>query len=196
MARPWPEDHRLDPVLLAEGDARNVVDRYRYWTVDAIRADLDATRHAFHVAIENFTHDFNIGSVVRTANAMQAATVQIVGNRRWNRRGAMVTDRYQHIEHRADAQDLNAWATQHGLVLIGVDNVPASHALETFALPKACVLVFGSESTGLSWQARELCPSIVSVTQFGSTRSMNVGAAAAIVMHAWIRRHVFNQSPT
>ncbi|MDQ1704922.1 MAG: hypothetical protein QOF18_1288, partial [Frankiaceae bacterium] len=90
-AQPWPDDPRLDPVLLTEGDRRNVVDRYRYWKREAIVADLDRRRHPFHVAIENFQHDFNIGAVVRNANAFLAAEVHIVGNRRWNRRGAMVT---------------------------------------------------------------------------------------------------------
>ncbi len=102
---PWPEGEQYDPRLLAEGDRRNVVDRYRYWTVEAIVADLDTRRHDFHVAIENWQHDFNIGTIVRTANAFLAAEVHIVGNRRWNRRGAMVTDRYQHVRHHPDVAD-------------------------------------------------------------------------------------------
>src|SRR5262245_35465253 len=92
--QPFPTDPHYDPYLLAEGDRRNVVDRYRYWSREAIVADLDTRRHAFHVAIENWQHDMNIGTVVRTANAFLAAEVHIVGKRRWNRRGAMVTDRY------------------------------------------------------------------------------------------------------
>ena len=99
--QPWPDDPRLDPALLAAGDRRNVVDGYRYWRRDAIVADLDARRHPFHVAVENWQHDLNIGSVVRNANAFLAAEVHIVGRRRWNRRGAMVTDRYQHVRHHA-----------------------------------------------------------------------------------------------
>jgi len=196
MPRPWPADPRLDPELLAAGDRRNVVDRYRFWTVAAIRADLDTRRHSFHVAIENFSHDFNIGSVVRTANAMQAAAVHIVGRRRWNRRGAMVTDRYQHVEYHADAPALESWGADRGLVIIGVDNLPGSVALETFDIPRDCVLLFGQESSGLSPEAQQVCTALVQVTQFGSTRSMNVGAAAAIVMHAWIRRHAFGQVPS
>src|SRR5690606_15084998 len=85
--KPWPDDPRLDPELLAHGDRRNVVDRYRYWRNEAIVADLDRNRHPFHVAIENWRHDLNIGTVVRTANAFNAAGVHIVGLRRWNRRG-------------------------------------------------------------------------------------------------------------
>src|SRR3954453_2666623 len=95
----WPNGAEYDERLLAEGDRRNVVDRYRYWRMDAIVGDLDTRRHAFHVAIENWQHDFNIGTIVRTANAFLAREVHIVGNRRWNRRGAMVTDRSQHLRH-------------------------------------------------------------------------------------------------
>jgi tRNA G18 (ribose-2'-O)-methylase SpoU len=191
---PWPDDPRYDPELLARGDARNVVDQYRYWTRDAIVADIDGHRHDLHVAIENFTHDLNIGSVVRTANAFAVAEVHIVGRRRWNRRGAMVTDRYQHLRHHADASALAEWAGERGLPLLGIDNVPGAVPLETYDLPRACVLVFGQEGPGLSRAARDACD-ILSIAQFGSTRSVNVGAAAAIAMHAWVRRWVFHQAP-
>ena len=192
---PWPDDDRFDPDLLRDGDRRNVVDRYRYWTVEAIVADLDRTRHPFHVAIENLAHDFNIGSVVRTANAFNAASVRVVGRKRWNRRGAMVTDRYLHVEHHDDAASLADWAAAAGIPVIGVDNLPGSVPLETFDLPRECVLLFGQEGTGLSDAARGVCAATVSVAQFGSTRSINVGAAAAVALHAWVRRHVFDQLP-
>lgn len=189
VPQPWPEDPRFDPDLLRDGDSRNVVDRYRYWRVDAIVADLDARRHPFHVAIENWAHDFNIGSVVRTANAFNAAAVHIVGRRRWNRRGAMVTDRYQHVIHHDDVEALVAWATERGLPLLGVDNLPGAVPLETTPLPRECVLLFGQEGPGLSEAARAECSAVLSIAQFGSTRSINAGAAAAIAMHAWIRAH-------
>ena len=192
---PWPRDPRLDPALLAEGDTRNVADRYRYWRLEAIVADLDQRRHPFHVAIENFAHDFNIGSVVRTANAFLAAEVHVVGRRRWNRRGAMVTDRYQHVRHHGDAAALRTWADEHGLVVFGIDNLPGAMPLEAFDLPESCVLLFGTEGTGLSAEARESSTELLSIAQYGSTRSINAGAAAAIAMHAWIRRHRFGQRP-
>ncbi len=193
---PWPDDDRLDPELLEHGDRRNVVDRYRYWRLESIVDDLDERRHPFHVAIENFSHDFNIGSVVRTANAFLAREVHIVGRRRWNRRGAMVTDRYQHVRHHEDAGALAAWAADAGLPLLGIDNLPGAVPLETAALPRACVLLFGQEGDGLTPQARGACASVLSIAQFGSTRSINAGAAAAIAMHAWIRQHEFGQSPS
>ena len=185
---PWPDDPRLDPVLLAEGDRRNVVDRYRYWRMEAIVADLDERRHPFSVAIENWQHDLNIGSIVRTANAFAAETVHIVGRRRWNRRGAMVTDRYQHVLHHEDVAGLLAWARERGLPVVAVDNVPGSRPVDADPLPERCVLLFGQEGPGLSAEALEGADRVVEIRQFGSTRSINASAAAAIVMHEWVRR--------
>ena len=190
---PWqgalPEGDHWDPELLLQGDRRNVVDRYRYWRLDAIVADLDTRRHPFHVAIENWQHDMNIGSVVRTANAFLAREVHIIGNRRWNRRGAMVTDRYQHIRHHATVGDFAGWAGEAGLPVVGIDNVPGSVPLETFEMPRECVLLFGQESAGLSSEALAAATATLAIAQFGSTRSINAGAAAAIAMHAWIEQY-------
>jgi len=166
-----------------------VVDAYRYWRREAIVADLDARRHPFHVAIENFGHDHNIGTVVRTANAFAAAEVHIVGRRRWNRRGAMVTDRYQHVRHHANVAALLAHVGALGVAVVAVDNAPGAVRLETVELPRECVLVFGQEGPGLSDEARAGATLTVSIAQYGSTRSINAGVAAGIVMHAWIRRH-------
>ncbi len=185
----WPEDPAYDVELLASGDRRNVVDAYRYWRLEAIVADLDTRRHPLHIAIENWGHDFNIGSVVRTANAFNVAEVHIVGRRRWNRRGAMVTDRYLHVRHHDDVAGLAAWSADAGVPLIGIDNVPGAVALETFSLPGSCALLFGQESDGLSAAAIRACAAILAITQYGSTRSINAGAAAAIAMHAWAVQH-------
>jgi tRNA G18 (ribose-2'-O)-methylase SpoU len=190
---PWPgdppSDARYDPELLAQGDRRNVVDRYRYWRREAIVADLDLRRHDFHVAIENWQHDLNIGTVVRNANAFLAAAVHIVGQRRWNRRGAMVTDRYQHVRHHPEIAGFVSWARESGLEVIGIDNLPGSRPLETVTLPKRCVLLFGQEGPGLSDAARAACDQLFSIAQYGSTRSINAGVASGIAMHAWIRAH-------
>ncbi|WP_433800676.1 TrmH family RNA methyltransferase [Actinomycetospora sp. CA-084318] len=186
---PWPTDERYDPELLATGDRRNVVDAYRYWRREAIVADLDTRRHPFHVAIENLRHDANIGTIVRTANAFLAAEVHVVGRRRWNRRGAMVTDRYQHVRHHPGVADLVAWARAAGLVVVAVDNGPGAAPLETTVLPRGCVLLFGQEGPGLTPEATAAADLVVSIAQFGSTRSINAGVAAGIAMHAWVREH-------
>ena len=189
---PWPTgpgSERYDERLLADGDRRNVVDRYRYWTVEAIVADLDTRRHGFHVAIENWQHDFNIGTIVRTANAFLAREVHIVGNRRWNRRGAMVTDRYQHVRHHPTVADLASYLHGEGVSLLGIDNLPGSVPLETSVLPRRVCLLFGQEGPGLSEAARDACDGALSIAQFGSTRSINASAAAAVAMHTWVRQH-------
>lgn len=186
----WPEGDHYDPELLANGDARNVLDQYRYWTMDAIVADIDRRRHPFHVVIENFHHDANIGSVVRSANAFAAAAVHVVGKKRWNRRGAMVTDRYQHLFHHETVAEFLAWAERESLPVIGIDILPGSEPIEAAELPRECALVFGQESVGLSEEMVAGCALVCHITQYGSTRSINVGAAAAVAMYAWAGQHV------
>ncbi|MEV1293909.1 RNA methyltransferase [Pseudonocardia sp. NPDC049635] len=188
-AGPWPDGDRWDPELLEHGDRRNVVDAYRYWRREAVAADLAARAHPFHVAIENLGHDHNIGTVVRTANAFGAGGVHIVGRRRWNRRGAMVTDRYLTVHHHPEAAGLVGFARERGLALVAVDNLPGATRLEETELPRDCVLLFGSEGPGLSQEIRDAADLAVSIAQFGSTRSINAGVAAGIVMHSWVRRH-------
>lgn len=186
---PMPEGPQYDEELLAHGDRRNVVDRYRYWRMDAIVEDLDTRRHDFHVAIENWQHDFNIGTIVRTANAFLAREVHIVGRRRWNRRGAMVTDRYQHVLHHPTVAELAERMHEQDVAVLGVDNLPGSEPLERLALPRRVCLLFGQEGPGLSPEARAVCDGTFSIAQFGSTRSINASAAAAIAMHTWVLQH-------
>jgi tRNA G18 (ribose-2'-O)-methylase SpoU len=189
--KPWPEGDQYDPELLENGDTRNVLDQYRYWKMEAIVAELDSRRHGFHVAIENWQHDLNIGSIVRTANAFLASEVHIIGNRRWNRRGAMVTDRYQHVRHHPTVEDFLAWAKENNLPIIAIDNVPGCKKIEQYDLPENCVLLFGQEGPGLSEEAINASEVVLEISQFGSTRSINASAAAAIAMHCWIEQHIF-----
>ena len=189
---PWrgeaPGDPRYDPELLRDGDSRNVVDAYRYWTREAIVADIDTRRHEMHSATENSGRDADIGVAGLTASAFAVDTVHIVGRRRWNRRGAMVTDRYQRLAHHATTEDLLAFAGDNGLAVVAVDNVPGAVRIEQTELPRRCVLVFGQEGPGISASASAGASLIVSIAQFGSTRSINVAVAAGIVMHSWIRQ--------
>jgi tRNA G18 (ribose-2'-O)-methylase SpoU len=190
---PWrgalPDDEQYDPELLTHGDSRNVLDKYRYWRIEAIVADLDRHRHPFAVAIENWQHDMNIGSIVRTANAFAAETVHVIGRKRWNKRGAMVTDRYQHVLHHETVEEFAQWASAGALPIIAIDNVPGSVAIETFELPVKCILLFGQEGPGLSEEALAAADAVVEITQYGSTRSINASAAAAIAMFAWVTQH-------
>jgi tRNA G18 (ribose-2'-O)-methylase SpoU len=189
-----PKAAKYDEELLKYGDTRNVVDKYRYWSMEAIVVDLDSNRHNFHVAIENWQHDLNIGSIVRTANAFLAKQVHIIGNKRWNRRGAMVTDRYQHILHHPTVDEFVEWSKTandgKAMPIIAIDNVPGCKQLESYKLPETCVLLFGQEGPGLSDAAIAASKDVVEITQFGSTRSINASAAAAITMHQWVMQNV------
>ena len=191
--QPWPDDPRLDPELLAAGDRRNVLDEYRYWRLEAIVADLDTRRAPLHVAIQNWEHDFNIGSVVRTANAFNVAGVHILGRRRWNRRGAMVTDRYLHVEHHPDVASLAAAAERSDLDLVGVDNLAGAVPIESVRLPRRSLLILGQEGPGLSDAVRERAKVVCSITMYGSTRSINAGVASGIALHTWVRQHAGGQ---
>ena len=188
--KPWPIDDRLDPELLEHGDRRNVLDHYRYWTVEAIVADLDTKRHPLQIAIENWQHDLNIGSVVRTANAFNVSYVHIVGKRDWNRRGAMVTDKYLHVVHHPTVADFAAWCSENNVPIIGIDTLPVSKQMENYPLPEKCVLFFGQEGAGMSDEAVGICQVVLAIQQYGSTRSMNASAAGAIAMYAWAMQHL------
>ncbi len=188
--RPWPAGDQFDPALLVAGDRRNVVDEYRYWSVDAIVADLDKRRHGFHVAIENWEHDFNIGTVVRNANALLAAAVHVIGPHRWDRRGAMSTHRYLHLQHHVDIAAFASWAAENSLPIIAIDNVESSVAIEGTELPRECILLFGQEGPGLTPAALASAEMTCAITQYGSTRSLNAGVASGIAMYEWIRQHV------
>ena len=188
--KPWPTGEQYDPELLENGDRRNVLDKYRYWSVPAIVADLDTKRNPLRIAIENWQHDLNIGSIVRTANAFNVASVHIVGKRDWNRRGAMVTDKYLKVIHHPDIADFKAWFDKAGIEIIGIDNVKNSQALESAKLPRECVLLFGQEGAGMSDEAVAACSRVLAIEQYGSTRSMNASAAGAIAMYAWGMQHL------
>ena len=191
---PWPTGPQYDAELLALGDRRNVVDKYRYWTVEAIVADLDLSRSSFHIAIENWQHDLNIGAIVRTANAFNVAGVHIVGRKGWNRRGAMVTDRYLHLLHHPTVADFAQWSRENSVPIIGIDNVPGCGWLESTELPAECVLYLGQEGPGMSPEGQAACTQVLGIKQLGSTRSMNASAAGAIAMYAWAMQHLHSQN--
>ncbi|NBR93402.1 MAG: TrmH family RNA methyltransferase [Actinobacteria bacterium] len=188
--KPWPVGEKYDQELLANGDQRNVLDEYRYWSVDAIVADLNRKRNPLHIAVENWKHDLNIGSLIRTANAFNVAGIHIVGKRDWNRRGAMVTDRYMTVHHHSTVAEFAEWAKKEKLPIIGIDNIEVSKRLENRPLPKNCVLFFGQEGSGMSEEAVSICEVVLAIEQYGSTRSINASAAGAIAMYAWGLQHL------
>lgn len=190
--KPWPNDAKYDVALLENGDRRNVLDKYRYWTVEAIKADLDKSRVSLHVAIENWQHDLNIGTIVRAANAFNVETVHIIGKKHWNRRGAMVTDRYLNIIQHSSVDDFVKVMKDDGREIIAIDNIEGSRPLSKTALPAKIVMVFGGEGPGISDDMQKAADKIVAIEQFGSTRSVNVGVAAGIAMYVWMQQNVLN----
>jgi tRNA G18 (ribose-2'-O)-methylase SpoU len=188
--KPWPTDPRYDPVLLENGDKHNVLDKYRYWKLEAVKADLDKSRVPLHIAIENWQHDFNIGTIVRAANAFNIEAVHIIGKKHWNRRGAMVTDRYMNITNHESVDDFVASVTSEKRHIIAVDIIPEATALSSVKLPEKSVLVFDGEGPGLSNEILKKAEKVVMIEQFGSTRSVNVGVAAGIAMYVWMQQNV------
>lgn len=176
---------KIDPDLLADGDTRNVIDAYKTWTVDAIKADMQTKAFPIHIAIENYQHDYNIGTIVRNANAFNVAGVHIIGKRHWNRRGAMSTEKYLEVHHHIDVTTFSAWAKAQALEIVGIDNIAQSTPLHKGTLPETCVLVFGQEGPGISEEMQAVCKTIIAIEQFGSTRSINVGVASGIILYAW-----------
>jgi tRNA/rRNA methyltransferase len=175
--------------LTIQNDTRNVIDEYKGLSVAEIKDDLDRSRHDFHVAIENFQHDFNIGTIARNANAFNAAGIHIIGRRHWNRRGAMKTEAYMNIFHHETVMEFIDWAKQNNLKLIAIDNQKGSKKLNEIELEKGSILVFGNESDGLSKEMVEACKEMVAIEQFGSTRSVNVGVASGILMYEFVRQN-------
>lgn len=184
------KDEHIDLELLVGGDHRNVIDSYKNWTVEAIKTDLSHKSFPYHIAIENYQHDFNMGTIVRNANAFNAAGVHIVGRRKWNHRGAMATEKYLELYYHDSIESFLAWAAKADMRLIGIDNIATSLPLQRSELPRNAVYIFGQEGPGLSEDLQKRCEYLIAIEQFGSTRSVNVGVASGIIMYEWVRRNV------
>lgn len=172
-------------------DTRNVTDNYKGQPIEAIVRDLDAHGVSLEIAVENIARDFNMGTIVRSANAFGVRHIHIIGRRQWNKRGAMMTDKYLHMHYYSDVEAF--FAAMKGRTVVAVDNVMGSRPLAETTFGDGTVLVFGSEGDGLSEECLRRADAIVAIEQFGSTRSLNVGVAAGVVMYEWVRRHVLTK---
>ena len=180
--------HTLD--TLTSSDSRNVLDEFKGWEHEAIVAELDKRGTGLEIAIENTERDFNMGTIVRSANAFGVRHVHVIGRRQWNKRGAMATDKYLHISYFSTVEEFAQRMKDQGRAVIAVDNIAGSLPLSSATLPKNSVLVFGQEGPGISPELAAIAEKIVAIEQFGSTRSLNVGVAAGIAMYAWVQQHV------
>lgn len=170
-------------------DTRNVIDKYRNQSVEAIIDDLDTSRSELEIAIENLERDFNMGTIVRNANAFNVRKVHVIGRKQWNKRGAMKTDAYLHIVYYKTVTEFIKAMHASQKQVIAIDIVEGSQDLHTTTLPKNAVLVFGAEGPGISDELLTAASQVVNIEQFGSTRSVNVGVASGIAMYAWMQQH-------
>jgi len=190
---PWPTGEKYDRMLLKNGDDRNVLNKYHYWTVAAIKADLDTERVDLEIAIENLQRDYNMGTIVRGANAFNVKKVHIIGRKQWNKRGAMVTDLYMNIQYHDDVAAFMQAMERSKREVIAIDIVDGAKKLSETPLPANAVLVFGAEGPGLSKELLSVAKDVVMIEQFGSTRSVNVGVAAGIAMYTWMQQHALTR---
>lgn len=194
--QPWPTGAEFDVELLAKGDDRNVVDEFRYLTVDAITERLTARRIPVEIAIENWQHDLNIGALVRTANAFNVNRFHVIGQKHWNPNGAVGTYKYIDIKHHKNIAEFQTHCQELALPIIGLENSENSTPLEQAKLPTKCVLLLGNEGLGLTAEAAAVCDQLFEISQSGSVRSMNASAAGAIALYAWRTQNRLDNYPT
>ena len=168
-------------------DSRNLIDEYKGMPNEQVFAELEKSRSPLEIAIENIEHDFNIGSIVRTANSFNVKKVHIIGKKKYNRRGAMCTDKYLKIVHHATIEDF--LKTQENRELIAIENnTPRAKPLNSKKFQPNTTLIFGSENNGITPELLEKAKDVRFIESFGSTRSVNVGVAAGIAMYEYIRQ--------
>lgn len=171
-------------------DTRNVVDKFKGKPEVEIVAELDSKDHGLVIALENTERDFNMGTIVRSANAFGVRQIYIIGRRQWNKRGAMMTDKYLHIQYIPTTEEFVKKMRASDRKIIAIDNIEGSVPMSETILPKRAVLVFGQEGPGISFELSQAADEIVAIEQFGSTRSINVGSAAAVAMYCWLQQNV------
>lgn len=170
-------------------DTRNVIDEHKGKSITEIVAVLDTQGIDLEIAVENTQRDFNMGTIVRSANAFGVRHVHVIGRKQWNKRGAMMTDKYLHVHYYADVTTFAEAMNERKRTIIAVDNILGSVGLHKTRLPNNAVLVFGQEGPGISEELVQVASTIVAIEQFGSTRSINVGVAAGIMMYAWLQQN-------
>lgn len=171
-------------------DTRNLIDEYKGLSNEQVFAALSEKRTPLEIAIENVEHDFNIGSIVRTANSFNVRKVHIIGRKKYNRRGAMCTDKYLEIVHHASVEEfLNV---QKGRELVAIENnTRRAKPLKDKKFVQNTTLIFGSENSGISAELLAAATDVRAIESFGSTRSVNVGVAAGIAMYEYVRQIIF-----
>lgn len=173
-------------------DTRNLIDEYKGMTNEQVFDELSKKRNNLEVAIENVSHDFNMGTIVRNANSFNVQKVHIIGKKKYNRRGAMCTDKYLEIYHWDSLEDFLKDQRSRGREVVAIENnTERAKQLHEKKFKKETTLIFGSESNGLTQEMLQVADDVRFIESFGSTRSVNVGVAAGIAMYEWTRQNIF-----
>jgi len=174
-----------------ENDTRNLVDEYKGMSNEQIFDELSKKRNELEIAIENVNHDFNVGTIVRSANSFNASAVHIIGKKKYNRRGAMCTDKYLEIKYWSEWKDFIQDQRKRGREVVAIENnTPHATGLVNKKFVQKTTLVFGSEGEGITRELLAEADDVRYIESFGSTRSVNVGVAAGIAMYEWARQCV------
>lgn len=177
-------------------DTRNLIDKFKGRSEAEIIAELDKNDVGLEIAIENTLRDYNMGTIVRNANAFGVRHVHVIGRKQWNKRGAMATDKYLHVHYYADAREFADKMRDKNLPIIAIENNVSSQPIEQAIIPEKCVMIFGQEGPGISPELLLVVQSTYEISQRGSTRSMNVGVASGIAMYEWSRQRLIDKMVT
>lgn len=171
-------------------DTRNVTDEFKNVDHELIVKTLDNRGVVLEIAIENTLRDFNMGSIVRSANAFGVRKVHVIGRKQWNKRGAMMTDKYLEVMYHPDVESFKIAMIEQEKNVYALENNVNSENITEVSLPEKLVFVFGQEGSGVSDGLLTICDKVLHIDQLGSTRSLNVGVAAGIAMYEWSRQRV------
>ncbi len=164
----------------------NVIDAYKGLSVETIKQQNIEKSFPYAVLLNNFSGDFNISSAMRNANAFGAREVFYIGNRKYNRLRCVGVHKYMDIKYISmnELIDLKKRYT-----FVGVDNIPGAKEINDYVYPRASMLIFGEECSGITTKILELCDDLIYIKQFGSIRSINCAAASAVVMNDYVSKY-------
>lgn len=165
-----------------QDDTRNIHDEYRHYHTDCIKAVLDTQRNDMVVITENISGDFNLSSVMRSGNQFGIREFWIAGRRKYDTRGAVGTNHYEHIKYAPDVKTAVDTLRSEGYTIVVADNVPGAVTLSNYAWKPKTAIIFGEEQRGVSQESLDIADDIVYIETRGSARSLNVASAASIMM--------------
>ena len=165
----------------------NVADQYKGMEVEDIKSKLAAKAFPCAVMMENWQGDFNLAQCVRNANAFGAKEVFYIGKRRFDRRGAVGTYNYTDVKYLSSTEELLLLKEQY--IFVGVDNIAGSVPIEDYEHKDNSLFIFGEEGCGLTPETLKLCDVLISITQYGSVRSLNAGCSSGVILYDYTSKY-------